>query len=59
VDVNYGGNIVSNRDENAVVGNYSITYSDKVFRGVLRARFGYGEGGNIQLNISASSYFDF
>jgi len=59
VGVSYGGNIASNIDEGAVVGNYSITYSNKVLRGVLRAKDSYVEGGNIRLDISASSYFDF
>lgn len=59
VGVSYGGNSASNYDEGAVVGNYSIAYPNKVLRGVLRARDSYFEGGNIQLDISSSSYFNF
>jgi hypothetical protein len=56
---NYGGNQFSNRFDNVVVGNYRVSYYDKVHTGELRALDSYVQGGNIQLNISASSYFNY
>jgi hypothetical protein len=55
----YGNNPLGNIYTGASVGNYTISFFDKTFNGTLRARDDYVASGNIQLTISASSYFSY